>query len=125
MFSFVDRVFGASDKNAVPASQAYVLGMKWTVRSRAEQNELADLEPMFARSGVANVTLDKVETGMHEVAFWFHVAEPKRAFKALCEMQCVADRMSTLQAAYAERSKMKFSILWPKGSQVHIPEMLR
>lgn len=122
MFSFVDRVLrGSETKAAAPAPLAYVLGLKWVANSKAELNELLELEDVLRRSGVANVLLDNVESGYKDVTFWLHVANPKRAFKELCEIPAIGAHKATLQAAAAERSKMKFSILWPKDNHVHVP----
>jgi hypothetical protein len=122
VFSFVDRVLrGSEAKAGEPAPLAFVLGLKWVVNSKAELMDVLELESVLRTCGVPNVVLDNVESGYKDVTFWLHVANPKRAFKELCEIPAIAENKSTLQAAAAERSKMKFSILWPKGNQVNIP----
>jgi hypothetical protein len=122
---FLDRIVrGSSPKPADPDQLTYVLGMTWVVRTRAERNELDAVEEAIRASGLADVVLDKIEPGPDELAFWIHTSNPKRAFKELTELPAIAERMSTLKAAYADRSKMKFSLLWPKGRHISTPQGL-
>ncbi len=126
MFSLFDRFGrGSEAKPKAPAELPYVLGMKWVVRSRVEQNELSSVEGAIREMGGVDIVLDKVEPGPSELSFWLHTSDPKRAFKKLTELPQIAERMSTLQAAYASRASMKFSVLWPKGRHASTPQSLR
>ncbi len=112
---------GSEAKASGPLPLAFVLGLKWVVNTKAELMDVLELEDVLRSSGVPNVVLDNVESGYKDVTFWLHVANPKRAFKDLCDIPAIAAHKSTLQAAAAERTKMKFSVLWPKGPQAHLP----
>jgi hypothetical protein len=126
VFSLFDRFARVSEaKPKTPAELPYVLGMKWIVRSRVEQNELAAVEDAIRELGRTDIVLEKVEPGPSELSFWLHTSDPKRAFKTLKELPQIAERMSTLQAAYASRESMKFSVLWPKGRHASTPQILR
>ncbi len=126
MFSLFDRFSqGSAPKVKAPEEMPYILGMKFTVRSRVEQNELSAVEDAIRDSGLSDVILDKIEPGPSELAFWILTSNPKRAFKSLVELPSIADHMSTLQAAYASRESMKFSVLWPKGRHASTPLTLR
>lgn len=116
MHPLVDRIFrGSAAKPATsPADLRYILGLKWTAHTRAEINELAALEDGFRNNGIPNVIFDKVESGYKDISFWFYVDDPKRAFKALANLAIVSGRMKTMQAASADRSTMKFSVVYPK-----------
>jgi hypothetical protein len=125
VLSFLDRIVrGSSPKPGDPDHLPYVLGMTWVARTRAERNELDAVEEAIRSSGLTDVVLDKIEPGPDELAFWIHTSNPKRAFKDLTELPAIAERMSTLKAAYADRSKMKFSLLWPKGRHISTPHGL-
>jgi hypothetical protein len=125
VFSFLGKIARAPEAKAgAPAQLQYVLGLKFATRSRVEQNELSCIEDAIRDAAIPDIVLDKVENGMNEVAFWLHTANAKRAFKQLSELAPVADRMSTLQAAFADRTTLKFSILWPKGGKAAIPHGL-
>jgi hypothetical protein len=123
VFSLFSR--GSDAKPKTPAELPYVLGMKWVVRSRVEQNELSAVEDAIREMGGSDIVLDKIEPGPSELAFWLHTSDPKRAFKKLTALPQIAERMSTLQAAYASRTSMKFSVLWPKGRHASTPQSLR
>jgi len=112
VFSFLDRIVRGSESK--DGAHSYVLGLKFATHSRAEQNELSCVEDAIRNAALPGIELDKVENGLHEVAFWLHTSDAKRAFKALSELPPVAERMTTLQAAFADRKKLKFSILWPR-----------
>jgi hypothetical protein len=125
VLSFLDRIVRGSAPKAAESNQLpYILGMTWVARTRAERNELDAVEEAIRASGLTDVVLDKIEPGPDELAFWLFTSNPKRAFKDLSELPQIAERMSTLRAAYAERSKMKFSLLWPKGRHASTPQSL-
>jgi hypothetical protein len=125
VFSFLGKIGRATEsKPAAPAQLQYVIGLKFATRSRVEQNELSCIEDAIRDAAIPDIVLDKIENGMNEVAFWVHAANAKRAFKQLSELPPVAERMSTLQAAFADRTTLKFSILWPKGGKAPIPHGL-
>jgi hypothetical protein len=118
----------ASEANAPQPSASdtftHVLGLRWVVRTRAERDELYVVEEAIRAAGLTDVVLDKIEPGKHELAFWLHTSNPKRAFKQLAKLPPIAAHMSGLQAAYADRVKLKFSPLWPKGRHASIPHGL-
>lgn len=116
MSALLGRIFRSSDspKTLSPADLRHILGFKWTVHSKAEITELAALENVFRTCAIPNVVLDKVEPGYKDISFWFYVDNPKRAFKALADLNVVSSRMKTLQVASADRSTMKFSVVYPR-----------
>ena len=116
MHPLIDRVFRAPNaKTATSAADLrYILGLKWIANTRAEIAELAAFEDAFATCGVPGVVFDKVEPGYKDISFWFFVDNPKRAFKAIANLAMVSERMTTLQVASADRTTMKFSVVYPK-----------
>jgi hypothetical protein len=118
-------VRGSQPKPGAPALLPYVLGLKWTVRTRAERDDFTAVEDDVRAAAIADLVLDKIEPGHNELSFWFETSNPKRAFKELSKVPSVAERMPMLQAAYAERSKLKFTVLWPKGGHALVPAPLK
>ena len=113
MLPIFDRIVrGTPAKPAGPMT--HVLALKWSVHTRAERNEILELEAYLRSCGIADLHLDSVETGARDLVFWLHSSNPKRAFKELAKMAPIAERMPSLQAAYAERDKLRFTSLWPK-----------
>jgi hypothetical protein len=122
----LDRIVrGPQPKPGAPGQLPYVMGFKWTVRTRAERDEFAAVEEAIRSAAIEDLVLDKIEPGHNELSFWFETSYPKRAFKELAKLPCVAERMTTLQAAYADRTKLKFSVIWPKGGSALVPPGLK
>ncbi len=124
VFSFLERIVGKPESKPGKVELPYVIGLKFLTHSRAEQNELECVERAIRDAGFTDIVIDKIENGLNDVAFWLHAANGKRAFKQLSELHVIAERMTTLQAAYADRTTLKFSPLWPKGGKPHVPRGL-
>jgi len=112
VLSIFDR-FGRSTPSK-PGEPTHVIALKWSVNSRAERDEILELEQWFRTCGVADLAVDSVETGARELVFWLHSCDPKRAFKELIKLPPIAARSASLQAGYADRTKLRFTALWPK-----------
>ena len=113
MLPIFDRIVRGTPANSA-GPPTHVLALKWSFHTRAERNELMELEAYLHSCGIADLKLDSVETGARELVFWLHSSNPKRAFKELAKMAPIAEHMPSLQAAYAERDKLRFTPLWPK-----------
>lgn len=126
MIPLLDRIVrGPQPKPGAPAQLPYVMGLKWTVHTRAERDEFTAVEEAIRVATIADLVLDKIEPGPNELSFWFETSNPKRAFKELAKLPRLAERMSTLQAAYADRTKLKFTVIWPKGGSSLVPPALK
>jgi hypothetical protein len=113
LLPILDRIVRAAQpKPADPLT--HVLALKWVVHSRAELDDVRALEDRIRLCGIPDLVLDSVEGGTRDMVFWLHCADPKRAFKALAKLPPIAERLSSLQAAFADRNKLQFTPLWPK-----------